>query len=142
MGKVILKDCAITVDAVDLSDHASEVSIETEFDEQETTGFGSVYKEYGQGLGDATITVSFFQDFDAASVDATLWPLSQSGEPFPLEIKPASGAVSATNPAYRLPAAALYSYSPLSGSVGEASSTEVTFRNSGVEGLVRDVVAV
>lgn len=140
MAKTILKDVVIDVNGVQLQDHASEVSIETEFDEQDTTSFGSTYKENQRGLGDATVTVSFFQDFDAASVDATLWPLSQSDTPFPLIIRPSSGVASATNPAYSLPAALLYSYSPLAGSVGEPSTTEVSFRNAGPDGLTKTTV--
>lgn len=136
--KIVLKDCSITIDAVDLSDHVSSVTIETTFDEVDVTGFGSTYKEILQGLGDATITLGFFQDFDAASVDATLWPLSQSGEGFPVVVKPTSAVVSATNPSYTM-TGVLLSYNPLAGAIGEASTTDVSIRNSSSTGLVRAV---
>lgn len=138
MAKIVLKDCSITIDAVDLSDHISSVTIETTFDEVDVTGFGSTYKEILQGLGDATITLSVFQDFAAASVDATLWPLSQSGEGFVVVVKPTSAAVSATNPSYTM-TGVLLNYSPVAGAIGEASTTDVSIRNQSSTGLVRAV---
>lgn len=138
MAKIVLKDCSITIDAVDLSDHISSVTIETTFDEVDVTGFGSTYKEILQGLGDATITLAVFQDFDAASVDATLWPLSQSGEGFVVVVKPTSAAVSATNPSYTM-TGVLLNYNPIAGAIGEASTTDVSIRNQSATGLVRAV---
>lgn len=136
MGKFVLKDAVITVNSVDLSDHFSSVEIEQEADDVEFTSFGAGFKEYGQGLKDATITVSAFQDFDAAKVDATLYPLFASGGTFPVTVKATNSAVGTTNPLYTL-TARLFSYSPLSGDVGDASTTELTFRNGGTAGLVR-----
>jgi hypothetical protein len=136
MAKFVLKDAFISVDAIDLSDHCSSVTIETTFDEADVTGFGGIYKEIIQGLGDATITLNVFQDFAVGSVDATLWPLSQTGETFAVIVRPTSAAVSATNPQYTM-TGVLLSYSPLAGSVGEASATDVSIRNSSSTGLVR-----
>lgn len=138
MAKFVLKDASITVNGVNLSDHISSVTIESSFDEVDTTAFGSTYKEIKQGLGDATITLSVFQDFAAASVDATLWPLSQSGATFPVVVKPSSAAVSATNPSYTM-TAVLLSFNPIAGSVGEASTTDVTLRNAANTGIVKAV---
>lgn len=136
MAKFVLRDCFIEVDAVDLSDHADSVSIETTFDEADASSFGATYKEILQGLGDATITVGFKSDFAAASVDATLWPLSQAGDPFDIVIRPTSAPASATNPEYTM-TSILTSYSPLSGSLGDVSSTEVTFRNASQAGITK-----
>jgi hypothetical protein len=136
MAKIVLRDAFIQVDGVDLSDHASSVTIETKFDLQDATGFGSRFKANLQGLGDATATVNFLQDFDAASVDATLWPLSQSGEPFEIVVKPTSAAVSETNPSYTMQAI-LSTYNPLDGKVGDVSATQVAFNNAGQDGIVR-----
>ena len=138
MAKFVLKDCFISIDEVDLSDHFSSVTIETTFDEVDLTGFGATYKEIAQGLGDATITLNAFQDFEAASVDATLWPLSQSGDPFEVIVRPTSAAVAATNPQYAM-TGVLLNYSPIAGDIGTASTTPVTVRNSAATGLVRTV---
>lgn len=136
MAKIVLRDASITVNGVNLSDHCSEVEINSEFDDAETTSFGSTYKQYAQGMGDATISLTFYQDFAAASVDATFWPISQSGAAVPVVVKPTSGAVSATNPSYTMQGI-LFNYSPLAGEVGEPSSTETEFKNGSAAGLVR-----
>jgi hypothetical protein len=138
MAKIVLKDCFISVDAVDLSDHCSSVTIETTFDEVDVTGFGSTYREFLQGLGDATITLEMFQDFDALSVDATLWPLSQSGESFDVIVRPTSAVVGATNPQYTM-TGSLFGYSPIAGAIGDAATTSVPIRNSSSTGLVRAI---
>ena len=136
MGKFVLRDAVITVNSVNLSDHFSSVEIEDEADDVEFTAFGAGYKEYGQGLKDATITVSAFQDFDASSVDATLYPLYQTGATFPVTVKATSAATSGSNPIYSM-TGRLFSYSPISGDVGDAATSEVSIRNAGTAGLTR-----
>lgn len=136
MAKFTLLDAYISVNGVVLSDHGNAVGIETTFDEQDFTAFGATFKEFGKGLGDATITATFFQDFAAASVDATLWPLAIASTTFTVEIRATSAARSATNPAYVM-TARLFQYSPLSGDVGNPSTTPVSFRNAGSTGLQR-----
>ena len=136
MAKLTLKNPVIMVNLVDLSDHFSEVSIETSRDEVDVTAFGAVNKEMVAGLGDATITGTVFQDYAATKVDATLWPLSTSDTPFTVTVKPTSAVTSATNPVYSM-SCLLFTYNPVSGSVGEAATTEVTFRNASQAGLTR-----
>lgn len=139
MAKFVLKNAVVTVNAVDISNHVSSVTIETSFDDVDVTSMGGTYKEVIQGMGDATITLSVFQDFAGGSIDATLWPLSQSGNSFPVTVKPTSNAVSATNPRYDM-TGVLLSYSPIDGGVGDASTTDVTIRNSAQTGLTRNIV--
>lgn len=136
MAKFVLAHPKLDVNGTNLEDHASSLEVTTEFDEVELTSFCSNYREFGQGLGDATWSVDFFQDFAAAEVDAVLWPLSQSGGTFLLKASSGSAAVSATNPMYSM-TARLFSYAPIAGAVGEASTTSVTFRNAGTAGLTR-----
>ena len=137
MAKTVLRNCVITVDGDDISDHASEVTIEWSADEVEVTSFGSTNKEMLKGLGDATITVSIFQDFESNEIDQNMWVHSQETDAFEVTVKPTNAAVSVTNPEYSLPAALLFNYSPISGGVGAAATTELVFRNAGPLGLVR-----
>lgn len=139
MAKFVIKNPVVTVNGVDLSDHCSHCTIETTFDDVEVTGFGATYRSILQGLGDATITVTMQQDFAAGSVDATLWPLSQSGSTFPVTVKPFNSAVGATNPRFDM-TAVLLSYNPLDGDAGDASTTDVEFRNAAQTGLTRNTV--
>jgi hypothetical protein len=136
MAKFVLAHPKIDVNGTNLENKASSLEITTEFDEVELTSFSSNYREFGQGLGDATWTVDFFQDYASGSVDAVLWPLSQSGGTFLIKASSGSAAVSATNPMYSM-TARLFSYAPIAGAVGEASTTSVTFRNAGTAGLTR-----
>lgn len=137
MAKFVLKSATVTVDSVDLSDHISQVTIETTHDEVDVTAFGSTYREILQGLGDATITLSFFQDFATGEVDATLWTHANAGTTFPVTVKPTSASVSSTNPRYDMTGIVL-TYNPIDGAVGDASTTEVTIRNASSTGLTRN----
>lgn len=131
MAKVVLKDASITVNAIDLSTRCDQVSIEDSAEEVDVTAFqGNGYREFAQGLKDATITATFFQDFASGSVHSTLNSLYQNGTTFDVVVKGDDAAVSATNPSFTM-SAKLYSYSPLAGSVGEPSKIEATFRNAG-----------
>jgi len=136
MGKLVLKDAYVEIDGTDLSDRASQVAIETPADEVEMSTFGGDYHEFGQGLKDATVTVTFFQDYAATSVDAVLWPLHESGETFPVIIRPTSAVVSDDNPQWDM-TGRLFNYSPISGEHGAANTVDVSIRNASEAGVVR-----
>ena len=136
--KTILRDVSITVDGVDLSDHSNQVEISSTKDLVELTSFGDAYKTNDQGLGDATMAVTLFQDYDAGSVDATLWPIHDGNQECEVVIKPTSDPVSVTNPSYTM-TAIIPEFTPLSGAPGEASMTPVTFQNRGQAGIVRAI---
>lgn len=134
MGKLVWRDAVIKVAGTDLSDHANDVTVEDTADETEFTGFGpSGYKEFGQGLKDATITATFYQDFAGSSVHQTLQGLYASGSTFEIAISPMSGSITATNPAAKM-TARLYSYG-FGGAVGDALTVQATFRNGGTGGV-------
>jgi hypothetical protein len=137
MAKEVLTQASVLVNSVDLSDHASSVSMEDAADEVEVTGFTtSDYREFIPGLKDGNITVTFFNDHAAGSVADTLQPLYTSGGTFPLRIKPdVAGTV-----AYTM-TARLYNNPLLNGAVGDANTIDVTFRNSGTLGIVRGSLA-
>ena len=139
MGKTLLKDVSISVNAVEYGNNFSEIAINTERDEVEVTGFQATHKEYLPGMADATIEGTAFVDFGASSLDAAFWPLSQQDTPFPIVIKPHAVAVSAANPSYTAQVL-MYEYSPIAGAVGEAATTPVTFRNADPDGIVRAIV--
>lgn len=137
MGKQILRDVTLLVNGVDLSNHVQQVGVPKSADVQDVTGMKAKNKEKLLGIGDSQITATLFQDFDEAAVDATLDPLQGSNEPFEVVIIPKIGAVSKTNPARRMKEAVLPNYNPIAGSVGSASTTDVTFENAGEDGIER-----
>lgn len=136
MAKTILRDAVITVNGVPLSDHANKLTITSSKDVQDVTAFGAQSKQKALGLGDGTIAIDLFQDFDAGSVDATLWPIHTGNSEVVITAKATSASVSATNPLYTM-TGILPEYTPIDGSVGDASKVSVTFQNSGAAGIVR-----
>lgn len=136
MSKFVLRNAYIAVNGTALSDHASSLTVEDSAEEIDFTSFSANgYKEFGQGLKDATITVDFFQDFASGSVYQSLQPFYQSGGTLTVAVRAdAAAIVSATNPGGTM-IARLYSFSPLAGAVGAASTTSVAFRNAGTAGL-------
>jgi hypothetical protein len=136
MAKFVIKTPVITVDGDDVSDHVSSVTIETSRDEVDVTAFGATNKEILAGLGDATIAMTVFQDFASNEIDQNFFQHSIENDPFEVTVKPTSAAVGATNPEYSM-MALMFSYNPIDGAVGEASTTEVVFRNASQTGLVK-----
>jgi hypothetical protein len=134
MAISILTDALVIVNGVTLSDHANSVTIEDTRDSVDVTAFGATSKAVAKGLGDAKITVQFFQDFAAGKVHATLQPLVASGTGVVVEVRPTSAARSATNPAALL-TALLMNYNMLSGGVGEASVISAEFTNASQTGM-------
>jgi hypothetical protein len=139
MARHVLRDAMVTVNAVDLSDHVSSVTVETTRPEVDITSMGADFMETIGGIPDATITVSYFNDYAAGEVDATHWPLVGADTPFAVNVRVTSAAISSTNPEYQMPSALLYNYNPIAGDIGSANTTEVTYRNAGTLGIVRDV---
>lgn len=130
MPKFVATDYNIEIDSEDFSTSIAAVTLEISADEQETTSFGADggYRTRIAGLKDASLTLDFHQDFGAASVDATLFPLMGSAVPF--TITPTSDAVSATNPSYS-GTAIVTAYSPFANSVGDLATLSVTWPVSG-----------
>lgn len=126
MAKLVLRDCFIEIDGVDFSDHVSSVEVSLKKAGVDTTNFSGGGKEQVAGLKDDEFDINFQQDFDAASVDAKLYPLYDQEEEFVVKVRPSAGAVSPTNPEYTA-TCILLEYQPLSGKVGDLSETKVKF---------------
>lgn len=136
MAKFVLKKPVITIDGTNLTKRINQVDVDMPDDEVDMSTFGSDYKETEMGLRDAAIGLGAFQDFAAASVDAVLWPLKNESKKFIITVQAQEGEPSATNPCYVM-GGKLYNYKPISGSVGEASTTDPTVKNSTNLGIER-----
>lgn len=131
-GKHIVDPALIEVDGVDLTNHFRSITVNSEFDEVDITGFGSAYRENAIGLGTGSFTGEVFQDYADGSVDATLWPLSQPPhDTFVVRVQNNDGTVEYTITA-RLPG-----FTPLDGAVGAENATSVTFSNASDDGITR-----
>lgn len=127
MPKHFMQDVSVVYSGATLSDHVESVEVTMEYDQVEVTAMGATAREFIPGLRDDTITINFFQDFDASKVDATISPLLGSSTGATMVIKPTTSSPSATNPSYTA-VVAPYSYSPLNGAVGDANQTSVEFK--------------
>ena len=139
MAIFAMTDGLVIVNGVTLSDHANEITVEDTRDEVDITAFGATSKAITKGLGDAKITVKFFQDFAAAKTHATLQPLISSTTGVAVEVRATSSARSATNPA-ALMTGLLMSYSMLDGAIGDASEITAEFVNSSQSGMTYPTV--
>ena len=135
MAKFVMTDATVSVNGVALGDHVQKVTVETTRDDVDVTAMGATYKQYLGGLGDAVIKVTFFNDFAAASVHATLFPLSTTNTAFPVIVKATAAAVSSTNPSFWI-SSLMFGYTPLDGGIGEAATFDVEFRNASTSGLI------
>lgn len=129
MARFVLTDVAVLVNSVDLSDHVASVEVSTVFDEVETTAYGDSGRTRIAGLEDSSISLTFHQDYEAASVDATIAPLVGGTAPF--EIYPAGTTIGATNPKYS-GTVLITEWPGLNGAVGDLASVDVTWPVSGV----------
>jgi hypothetical protein len=136
MAVIVLTDVSVEIGGVDLSDHIASISLASNADAVETTAFGtSGARSRVGGLKDNSITIDFHQDFAASEVEATIYPLI--GTLVDVVVKPTSGAISATNPAYKMDDTAgagqvlVTEWTPVNGAVGELATASVTWPISG-----------
>jgi hypothetical protein len=138
MAKFVLTDVKTTINGTDFSDHLASVSIDLSSDEVETTAFGgSGFRTRVGGLKDGSITLSFHNDFattGSGAVDSTIWSLFNTAAT--VVVTPTSGTVTASNPSYT----GVYLVSqvnPISGSVGDLATRDVTWPTAGTAGITR-----
>lgn len=121
-------DASITINSVDLSDHATSVSVSTDVNILDDTHFGDSWEGKIPGMRSWSANVEFSQDFAASEVDATLWAADATA--VTCVFVPTSGSVSATNPSFT--GTAIVSYGgPLGNSVGDRATASVTLTGSG-----------
>ena len=139
MARLVLTNVEVTIAGVSLSDHIASITLGSTYDVLETTAFGggnvpAAAKERIAGLVDNSVTLEFHQDFAAADVEATIYPLL--GTVAAVRVQPVNGAVSAQNPEYQFNAL-ISEWTPLNGAVGELSTASVTWPITGA--IVKDV---
>jgi hypothetical protein len=138
MPKFVLTSVRTLINGVDFSDHLASVTLDVSADEVETTAFGgSGFRTRVAGLKDGSITLAFHNDFGTTgseAVDSTIW--TNFGSQATVVVTPTSGSVSATNPSY----SGIFLVSqtnPISGSVGDLATRDLTWPVAGTAGIVR-----
>jgi hypothetical protein len=118
----------LTVNAVDLSNLVSSVTINRSFDELEVTAMGDSGHKYVKGLEASSITIDFFNDAESAKTLATL--NSTWGTSTTVTVKQTSAITSATNPLYTM-SCLVNNITPINGAVGDISTQSVTWNVNG-----------
>lgn len=126
MAVIALTDAYISVNSVVLDDLSNNVVLNFEVDALEVTAFGDLGHKFSGGLQNISAEVTFYQDFSAAKVEATIYPLV--GTTTTVKIRPTSSAIGATNPEYTLTGTYVASHTPVAGAVGELAMTTVSFQ--------------
>lgn len=126
MAQIVLTDASITINSVDLSTLANQVTLTYEKEAVESTAFGDTGRRYVGGLQNITVDIEFMQDFASTKVEATVFPLV--GTSTTIVIKPTSAAVSTTNPTYTISNTYLAAHTPVNGTVGELATTSLSFQ--------------
>lgn len=124
------KNAYLEVNSVDLSDHVESMTINQSNATLDEHAMGDNTAKQRAGLMSWSIDVTFFADFAAASVDATLSPLYSGGTNFMIRAKAENAATSATNPIWS-GQAFVSSYQPMGGGHGDELMQPTTFSPAG-----------
>jgi len=128
MAKLVFNNPKITINSVDLTDRIAQVALDMTFAEVETTAFGNTAVTRVAGLGDHSFSASFHQDFASSEVEATIYPLL--GTTTEITVKPVNTTTTTDNPLYTFTVLCT-EWSPVSGSVGELLTADVSWPVSG-----------
>ncbi len=121
-----LSNPKVTVGGTDLSDQCTAATFTIAYDALESTAFGDSSRKFTSGLGNHSVTLTFYASFASTETWATLSALV--GGTTTVIVKPDASAVdSATNPGLTLTGAMLPSL-PIATSVGELGTIDVTLQ--------------
>ncbi len=138
MAAFAFTDALININAVDLSDHGVQLTVNMNAEMLDNTAFGHTARTSGPGLKVNGMQVVFLQDYAVAKVDATLQPLVGAAA-FAVFWRPdKTAAISTANPEYQANMV-VESYQPVGEGVGDQAKATITLVNASAAGWVRDV---
>ena len=115
----------LKINAIDLSDHVTSVTLNYAADELEVTAMGDTAHKFVKGLESGTLTVSLLNDTATSNVLQTL--NAAFGTTVAVRMVQAkTPAVSATNPLYTFDIL-VNNLTPIAGAVGDIGSQELSF---------------
>ena len=115
----------LKINAVDLSDHVTSVTLNRAADELEVSAMGDTAHKYVKGLESATLTVSFLNDTATSNVLQTLNAAFGTTVAVKM-VQQKVPAVSATNPLYTFDIL-VNNLTPINGAVGDMATQDITF---------------
>jgi hypothetical protein len=115
----------VKINAVDLSDHVTSVTLNYAADELEVTAMGDTAHKFVKGLESGTLTVSFLNDTATSQVLQTLNGAFGTTVATKL-IQEKGTSVTATNPVYEFDIL-VNNLTPINGGVGDMATQDITF---------------
>jgi hypothetical protein len=128
MAVFLSNGVVVTVNAVDLSNHVTSVTLNRSFDELEVTSMGDSGHKFVKGLEASSVTIDFLNDTATSNVLQTLQ--NQWGNNVTVTLKQTSAATSPTNPLYTM-TCLINNTTDINGAVGDLSTQSVTWNVSG-----------
>jgi len=119
-----LSNPVVSIAGTDLTDMCSAASLNHLVEALEDTSFGTTSRTYTSGLANNEVTLTFYASYAATETYATLQPLV--GTKTTVELTPASGSESATNPKLVLTNCYLESLPVINASLGTLSTFDIT----------------
>ncbi len=128
MATLAFTNAKVIVNATDISSFVKSVALNVSSNLLDNTAMGATYMSRIGGLKDADLAVTPNQDFVAAGIDVTIWPLV--GTTSCWEIRPINACSTAINPIYS-GVFLIDKYTPLSGQVGSLLPAPFSAKISG-----------
>ena len=129
MAKLVLTNAVVKINGTDYSSNVNQVEIAVTSDEVDTTAFSSTgWRTVTGGLKSGSTTLSFHNDFAAGALDGALWPLLNTLAT--VVVLPNGTVAGTSNPSYTF-TALVNNLTPVSGSVGDLATQNLTWPISG-----------
>ena len=128
MAKIIAKNLRVKVGGTELTTNIASVEVTESVDEIETTALGSAARSRIAGLKDASVTLSFHQDYGSGSVADTIGSVFGGTATVVVLAGTSStqGTASATAPLYTIPVLCSQQ-SPVAGQTGDLMTFDITW---------------
>lgn len=128
MAPLILLNPQIIINSVDLTTRVTEVKLDQDTVDVDTTAFGVTAKQHAGGLGDNKFSLTIQQDYAGSLTEQTIYPLI--GQLTVVSLKPVNATNSTVNPQYTF-TVLVKNWTPVSGKPGELVTTQATWPVSG-----------
>ena len=132
MAKFVGKNLRVKVGSTELTTNIASVEVTETVDEIEVTALGQNARSRIAGLKDASVTLSFHQDYDASSVNATLNTIvgGTSSVTILAGTSLTQGTATSTAPLFTIPILCSQQ-TPVNGVVGDLTTFDVTWPATG-----------
>jgi hypothetical protein len=133
MASQIIKNPVIVLNGGTVSAYAIKATVNVEWDDQETTNFGSNgWRERVQGLGSGSLDIEWNQDYAAGGIDSIVWALATAAAgTSSVEVRPASTAAAGSSTPKYTGSVVLTGWNPIDSAVGDVATVSTSWPFTG-----------